>query len=158
MTGYDVDRFAWALEQATHLRARHHDRIDRENVARAIERLGEADVEELRERIRILVTTLLRWAYDSDFRSSGSHLTISRQRQQIDQLIEESPSLRGVSERLVIETYPDARRAAAVEDGPFKDAFPAGLPFLPNEVLDMNYLPDPYGDDAILGAGWWRNR
>ena len=85
-------------------------------------------------------------------------MTISRQRQQIAQLIEESPSLRGAGERLVIETYPDARRAAALEDGPFKDAFPAGLPFLPSEVLDMNFLPDPYGDDAALGAGWWRKR
>ena len=48
MTGYDVDRFAWSLEQATHLRERRHDRIDRENVARAIERLGQADLHELR--------------------------------------------------------------------------------------------------------------
>jgi hypothetical protein len=158
LTSHDVDRFAWALEQATHLRARHHDRIDRENVARTIEQLGEADVEELRERVRILITALVRWAYNSDFRSSGSHLTISAQRQQIAQLIEESPSLKGVAERLVIDTYPEARRAAAMEDGPFRDAFPAGLPFLPSEVLDMNFLPDPYGDDATLGAGWWRKR
>ena len=77
---------------------------------------------------------------------------------QIGQLIEESPSLRPVAERLVIETYPDARRTAAMEDGPFRDAFPAGLPFLPNEVFDNEFLPDPYGDEALLGAEWWRAR
>lgn len=156
MTDYAHDRFAWALEQATLLRARRQDKIDRENVARAIERLGEADVEELRERIRILLTTLVRWAYNRDFRSMGSRLTIGSQRDQIERLIEESPSLRAVAEHLVIETYADARRAAAMEDGPFRNAFPAGLPFLPNEVLDDEFLPDPYGDEAVLGAEWWR--
>jgi len=158
VTDYAHDRFGWACEQATHIRSRRIDRIDRENVARAIEHLGEADIEELRERVRILLTALVRWAYNRDFRSLGSHLTIGRQRDQIGQLIEESPSLRPVAERLVTETYPDARRAAAMEDGPFRDAFPAGLPFLPEEVFDDGFLPDPYGDEAVLGAEWWRAR
>jgi hypothetical protein len=108
--------------------------------------------------MRILLTALIRWAYEVDLRSVALNVTIFRQRQEIRSLLEESPSLVPLAERLIVEVYPQARRAAAMESGPFEDAFPAGLPFLPDEVLDDSFLPDPYRDDAIRGAGWWRDR
>ncbi len=56
------------------------------------------------------------------------------------------------------DLYPAARRAASIESGPFEDSFPAGLPFRPTEVLDEDFLPDPYGDELVRGPGWWRHR
>ena len=156
MTTYLADRAAWAGEQAAHLRHRRSAAVDRENIAAAIERLGAADIEQLRERIRILVTALLRWAYEVDLRSTALRVTITRQRHEIAQLLAESPSLVPMAEALVVDTYPAARRAAAMESGPFEDAFPAGLPFLLGEVVDDDFLPDPLGDDG--GEDWWRHR
>ncbi len=158
MTSHDADRVLWSSEQARHLMDRAGPKIDRENVARAIERLGEADVDQLRQRITILLTALIRWGYDPDIRSMGPYATIGRQRDQIARLLEDSPGLVPIAERLVIETYPEARRAAAMENGPFDDAFPAGLPFLPSEVFDDGFLPDPYGDDTADGPDGWRRR
>jgi hypothetical protein len=152
------DRAAWADEQASLLGRQEPSRIDRENVAREIERLGAADIELLRERIRILLTALVRWAFDVDLRSMGLYITIMRQRNEIAGLLKESPSLASRTLEFLIETYPKARRAAAMESGPFEDAFPAGLPFLPGEVFDLSFLPDPLGDDLIRGAEWWRDR
>jgi hypothetical protein len=158
VSGYGSDRAAWADRQASLLRERRAPAIDKENIAGIIENLGTADVEQLRDRIRILLTALLRWAYEVDLRSVALNVTIGRQRDQIERLLEDSPSLVPTARTLVVEVYPEARRAAAMEAGPFEDAFPAGLPFLPSEVLDDSFLPDPYGDDAIRGAEWWRHR
>lgn len=157
MTSYDADRFVWSEEQGRALR-RHVTTIDAARIAGIIEQLGQDDIATIGERIRILLGGLLRWAYQVDLRSVALHSTIFVQRLEIAQLIEESPSLLSCAEDMVIEQYPAARRMASFESGPFGDSFPVGLPFLPSEVLDEKFLPDPYGDDSIRGPGWWRNR
>ena len=158
MAEYEVDHAAWASEQGALLRAREFDGLDHARLADELERLGRADFEELRERIRALVTALLRWAYEAEVRSVALHSTIGAQRERIARILEDGPSLRPIAAELVIETYPVAKRAAVVESGLFEESFPEGLPFLPDEVIDRAFLPDPYGDDQVRGNYWWRNR
>ena len=158
MTEYKVDFVAWAEEQGRLLRERRLDLLDRANIAKEIKRLGEADIEVMRERIRILLTALLRWAFEVDLRSVGLSSTILTQRIEIERLLDDSPSLRTTAADLVIETYPAAKRAAVMESGLFEESFPEGLPFLPSEVFDLTFLPDPFGDDAVRGPDWWRRR
>ena len=38
--------------------------------------------------------------------------------------------------------YPKARRAAALETGLARDAFPEGCPFAETDVLAVDYLPE----------------
>lgn len=158
MAEYDLDHAAWASEQGALLRARRFDRLDHARLADELERLGGANIEELRERIRILTTALLRWAYEVDLRSVALNSTIGVQRQLVAAILEDCPSLRAVAAELVVDTYPAAKRAAVVESGLFEESFPEGLPFQPAEVLDDGFLPDPYGDDLVRGREWWRTR
>ena len=153
---YDRDRVAWTVEQGKLLRERRLDQVDRNNVAAEIERLGAGDLNVLRERVRILLTALLRWAYQVDLRSTALASTIVSQRHGIEQILSDSAGLRSHAEELVIDVYPEAKRLAVMESGLFEDSFPAGLPFLTKEVFDIEYLPDPFGDDEIRANAWWR--
>jgi hypothetical protein len=156
MIAYERDPTAWAAEQASMLRARRADSVDRAKIAAELRTLAEAEVETLRERIRIVLTALLRWAYQVDLRSVALEATISAQRHAIERRLRESPSLKATAANLVIDLYLDSKRAAVLESGLFDESFPEGLPFLPSEVFDSGFLPDPYGDDRIRGNGWWR--
>ncbi|WP_161142129.1 DUF29 family protein [Propylenella binzhouense] len=146
MTAYQRDRTAWASEQARLLRARRLPEIDAANVAREIEGLAAEDVPVLRERIRILLTALLRWAYQPDLRSTALASTMAAQRWRIEAVLKDSASLRPLVADLVVEAYPEAKRLAVLESGLFDESFPEGLPFLPHEVLDFDFRPDPFGE------------
>lgn len=105
----------------------------------------------IKERIRVLLTALLRWAYQVDVRSVALSSTIMAQRHAIERILDDSVSLRPIARELVIDIYPEAKQAAVIESGLFTESFPEGLPFLPDEVFDASFLPDPFGDDAIRG-------
>jgi hypothetical protein len=132
--------------------------VDRENVAAEIERLGDDDLEVLKERVRILLTALLRWAYQVDLRSRALSSTILAQRAEIERTLEDSAGLRACVSDLVIEMYPEAKRLAVMESGLFDESFPEGLPFLLNEVFDLHFLPDPFGENGANGRPLRRRR
>lgn len=155
---YSADRFAWSKDQARLLRARNRELIDRTHIANVIEQLGGDDVSSLRERITVLLTALLRWAFEVDHRSVGFWSTINAQRDRIQRILEDSPSLLPVATAMIVDRYAEAKKRAVLESGLFENDFPEGLPFLPAEVLDDDFMPDPYGDDPIRGAGWWQHR
>ena len=77
---------------------------------------------------------------------------------EVADILEDNPSLRPLVPTLVAEIYPVAKARAVLESGLFDDTFPDGCPFLEDEILTIGFLPDPYGDDAIRGANWWKRR
>lgn len=138
------------------LRQHQLDALDRANIASEIEKLFAEDADLARERIRVLLTALLRWAYQGDLRSSALASTITAQRGGIEHTLADSASLRSLVDDWVIEMYPEAKRMAAIESGLFEDSFPAGLPFLPSEVFDLYFFPDPFKEDEGKADAWWR--
>lgn len=151
-----ADYHAWTERQADALREERLADLDARRLAEEIDALGEADREEIRLRLGVLLTGLLRWAYEVDLRSRGWDVTIDRQRARIARLLSDSPSLASYPDDIVPEIYPQAKARAVLESGLFDDSFPEGCPFLLNEILDPDFLPDPFGDDAIRGENWWR--
>src|ERR1035438_9493947 len=92
---YEQDFALWAEETARLLRAGALDDLDIENLAEEIESMGRKDRRELRSRLKVLLSHLLKWRIQPDHRSGGSwRSTIAIQRSDIEQLLEESPSLR----------------------------------------------------------------
>lgn len=139
------------------LRERRLEGVDWTNVAEEVSRLGADDPEILQQRIRILLTSLLRWAYQTDLRSPYLLSTIGAQRGGIKSILQDSAGMATRLEEWIMDSYPEAKRLAVLESGLFDESFPESLPFLPAEVLDDAFLPDPYGDDAVTEKAW-RNR
>jgi hypothetical protein len=92
---YDRDLNLWVEDTVAKLKAHHFDQVDWANVIEEIEALARSDKRELRNRLRILLSHLLRQGYvnaGEDFR--GWELTIRDQRLSLAQILEDSPSLK----------------------------------------------------------------
>ena len=139
---YGEDFVRWTEDQAAALRAGDLDALDLENLAEEIESLGENNRRELRSRISVLVMHLLKWRHQADRRTGSWDSTIRTQRSEIEQLLEQSPSLRREIGPALGRMYRTARRNAAAETGlPLAD-FPETCPFNPDQVLEEEWLPD----------------
>jgi hypothetical protein len=132
---YDQDLLAWTERQAAHLRAGQLDRLDVEHLIEELEAMAGRLRRELKSRLRILLAHLLRWQARPRRRSRSWAATIAEQRDQIETLLEENPSLRLDLEEVARSVYPRAVRLAAIETGLPRDAFPPELPYAGTDLL-----------------------
>ena len=142
MTAYDRDFHGWAYAQAEALRRRSANEIDWENVAEEIESLGKGEQSELESRLAVLVTHLLKWAYQAERRGRSWENTIREQRRQIAKHIQRNPSLKPLLLDAFDSAYETARgEISSMLDQPL-DAIPAKPVFDWDEALTPNWMPE----------------
>jgi hypothetical protein len=140
---YDEDLLAWAERQAAHLRAGQLDRLDVEHLIEELEAMAGKLRRELKNRLRILLAHLLKWQAQPKRRSRSWAATIAEQRDQIEALLEENPSLRHDLDETARRVYPRAIRLAAIETGLPQHAFPRELPYATADILgDLDSAED----------------
>jgi hypothetical protein len=138
---YERDFVEWTRQTATLLRARRFDLLDVEHTAEEIEDIGKRDLTELNSRVRLLLVHLLKWQLQPRRRSRSWHATVVTQRQEIQDLLEQSPSLgRKLSEGLN-RNYVRALHRASIETGLARDQFPPDCPYTVPQLLDDEFLP-----------------
>jgi hypothetical protein len=103
---YDVDFYAWTLQQSKSLKERDFNSLDIVNLAEEIESLGKQQQQELKNRLSILIGHLLKWDYQPNQRSESWTYTIREQRLQILDLLEQNPSLKSYQDEAVAKAYP----------------------------------------------------
>ena len=138
---YEEDFVAWLEDQAQHARCREIDALDLENIAEELEGMARSDRRELRNRLTVLLTHLLKCWMRAERRSISSLGTIAEQRDQITMLLEDSPSLRSYPAQILDRCYPEARRRAALQMRSREGALPEACPFSIADVLDIGWLP-----------------
>lgn len=141
---YEQDFLAWVEENVARLRRGEVGRIDVPNVIEELESLGVSQRRELHSRMRVLVAHLLKWVAQPARRSSSWAGTISEQRFEIGQVLDDSPSLRSEIPSAIRKTFISARRLAARDTGLPESAFPASCPFLPEQLLDDDFWPEKF--------------
>jgi len=139
---YETDFYAWTVEQGRLLRLGELTAIDAANIAEEIEGMGRSDRRELKSRLIVLLAHLLKWLYQPEARSRSWSSTIREQRQQVELILEDSPSLRPTVAQILQQVYSAARERAADETGLADDAFPQRPPFTTDEVLSRSFLPE----------------
>jgi len=143
-SSYDEDFVAWTQYQAMVLREGKWDKMDLLNLAEEIESLGNSVRRELSSRLRILIVHLLKWHYQPERRIAGHSWenTINTQRNDIDDLLHDSPSLRPQVQERLTQQYGKARRQALQETRLAESALPESCPWTVEQVLDDNFWPD----------------
>ena len=139
MTSHDHDYYAWATESARRLRAGQVSGLDLERIAEELEDMGRSERHALSSHLKILMLHLLKWRYQPIFRGVGWQLSITNTRDEIQELLEDSPSLRGQLSALVARRYPAARQRAVLETGLPVETFPPASPFSVEQLLDDDY-------------------
>jgi hypothetical protein len=139
MSDYDTDFLTWTEHQAELLRRRaagelvNEAEIDWQNIAEEIESVGGNTRRELRNRMARLLQHLLKWHYQPERRSRSWRSTIRTQRQEIEDLLADNPSLRGKLPELFLVAYQRARTAALDETGLLD--LPQAAPFTIEQAL-----------------------
>jgi hypothetical protein len=140
---YEKDFYAWLQETIDLVKAGRLNELDRDILIDELESMGKRDRRELLSRLVILVTHLLKWAYQPEHRGSGWIGSIAEQRLQILGQLEDSPSLRTLVPEALQSTYPKAVSLAAKETGLPLGHFPTLCPFSPESLLDEDFFPSP---------------
>jgi hypothetical protein len=140
-TAYEEDFVAWLEDQARHARRGEIEALDLENIAEELEGMARSDRREIRNRLTVLLTHLLKYIMQPRRRLSSWLGTISHQRIRISSILEDSPSLRSYPAEVSDNCYAAARRQAATETRLSEGRFPAACPFTIDDALDLDWLP-----------------
>lgn len=128
LVSVDADYHAWLLEQAEALRNQRHDKVDWQNLAEELDSTARAERRELRSRLTTLLAHLLKWRYQAKKRSRSWEGTIDEQRLELEDLLDEEPSLSSYLPAAVDRAYRLARAAAGRQMGLGKAEWESLLP------------------------------
>ena len=143
-TLYEQDFYAWVEQTAELLRLQHWDTLDLEHLIEEVVDLGKSQQRALQSALRLVLSHLLKWKYQPERHSHSWQVTITRERLNIDELLQESPSLQRFlnDAEWINTTYQRARQEAIVETGLSEDNFAIACPFSVDEILDLDFYPN----------------
>ena len=140
--GYDQDFYAWAMQNAELIRQGRFAEIDAEHVAEELESMGKSQKRALGSRLTVLLAHLLKWRYQPGARGSSWRNTITIQRLELQELVEENPSLQPTLPIVLPVAYRKARLLAASETQLDLSAFPDACPFTLEQVFADDFWPE----------------
>lgn len=142
-TKYDADFAAWAVEQAAHLRARAANALDWDNLAEEIESMGRSERREIYARLKLICQHLLKWEHQRSERSRSWRATIRTQRDDLERVLLDSPSLRAYAAAELARAYAAGQKAAIDETG--VESLPAVCPWTIEQVTNPEFWPGGSG-------------
>ena len=139
---YHSDYLLWLQETRQLLKDKDFDRLDIENLIEEIESLGRSERNKLISSLRLIYQHLLKWQYQPNKRTKSWSNTISRERDNVSDYLEDVPSLKNLlqDKDVLAKAYQRGRRDAVRETG-ISD-FPQESPYAIEQVLDSNFFPE----------------
>jgi hypothetical protein len=141
---YTQDFYAWTQAQASLLETQRFDALDLAHLIEEITSLGASERRAMGSHLQQLLLHLLKWQYQPSGRQIGHswRSNIHNARDEIDAILEDSPSLRREAPRLLARRYPAARLLAYDETCLPLATFPEACPWRTEEVLDVDFWPE----------------
>jgi hypothetical protein len=136
---YESDLYEWTKEQADALRRRASNALDWDHLAEEIESIGTSQRSEIRARLKVLLVHLLKWKHQPELQCGSWRGSIREARDQIDDLLDDNPSLRAYPAECLAKAYPRARMKALDETGLLR--LPEDCPWTIDEILADDFLP-----------------
>ncbi|MDG4552700.1 MAG: DUF29 domain-containing protein [Candidatus Competibacter sp.] len=138
---YDTDFYLWTQQQAALLRQGRLQAVDAENLAEEIESMGKSDRRSIGSHLRNILLHLLKWRYQPERRGTSWIESIGTARDEVEDILADSPSLVPQVDALTTAEYSRARRKAAKETGLPLTTFPEQCPFTAEQITG-DYWPD----------------
>jgi hypothetical protein len=149
-TLYQTDYAAWTRRNAELLRARRFDELDIEHLLEELSDMSKSDRRELYSRLLVLLSHLLKWEFQyralserwREFKGDSWRSTIIEQREQLVELLRQSPGLKSAIEDTITEAYPAAVRLAHKETRLPRSTFPETCPYSRAQIFDDDFYPE----------------
>ncbi|NEX18396.1 MAG: DUF29 domain-containing protein [Halochromatium sp.] len=148
-TLYQTDYSAWAKRNAELLRARRFDALDIEHLLEELSDMSKSDRRELHSRLLVMIAHLLKWEFQyqnlaerwREFDGRRWRSTIIQQREQIADLLAESPGLKSQLDEAIAGAYSAAVRLAHKETRLPLATFPERCPYASEQLLSDDFYP-----------------
>ncbi|MCC2624703.1 MAG: hypothetical protein K0R14_576 [Burkholderiales bacterium] len=138
---HNIDFYAWTQEQAKYLKEKALDKLDLRYLFEEIMSMGAREKSELKNRLAQLFMHLLKWEYQQARQCRSWQNTISDQREELRDLLDDNPSLKPKIDEYFIKAYKKAVREVVSETGLDDSVFPQKCKWTIKQVLDDNFLP-----------------
>ncbi len=141
-TLYNQDFLLWTQQQAECLKKGRWAELDVEHLVEELEALGRSEQKELGSYLQVLLMHLLKCRYQPERKTKSWVKTISNCRNQIQDCLEDTPSLQHLLEdwEWIQKYYRRARRDAANETQKPIETFPLECPFTMEQLLAPEFL------------------
>ena len=139
---YDQDFYAWSNQQAALLRAGQLQQADIAHIAEEIESMGKSEKRELISRLTVLLLHLVKWRFQPANRGRSWRLSVEGQRLDIEDLLQDNPSLRPIVAESIGHAWRRALIEAEKETGLEASTFPAICPWEADRLLNDDFWPE----------------
>jgi Domain of unknown function DUF29 len=112
---YEQDFNLWIDQTVALLKEGHFKELDLENLIDELESISKRDRREVLSRLKIMLMHLLKRKYQPDQRSGSWESSIRNNRDEIAQILMDSPSLKSYPQDVLEQAYAIARKNAASE-------------------------------------------
>ncbi len=140
-TLYDKDFYAWTQEQAKLIKEKALSKLDLIHLYDELNIMGAKEKSELKNRLAQLLMHLLKWKYQPTRQSRSWQNTIEDQREELEDLFEDNPSLKNKVNDCFIKSYKKAVRKAIEETGLDESVFPQACEWSLDQILDNEFYP-----------------
>ncbi len=141
-TLYEQDFYAWTQQQMILIKNEQYNQLDIQHLYEELEGLGASQHKEARNRLKILLTHLLKWKFQPDYRCNSWKFTIKTQRRDLKEHLENNSSLKHYLNDYLISSYESSRDKSHEETGIFLDNFPIKCPWTIEQILDDEFYPN----------------
>ena len=136
-TLYETDFNLWLDEQSSYLKNQNFSQLDLENLIEEIESMARSDKRSLRSQMVRILKHMLKLKYQptKQVDSSSWGTTIRDGQNQIEAILEDSPSLKTMPGEYLEKAYSKALKEASIETGLPLLIFEKGCPWTIEQVL-----------------------
>jgi hypothetical protein len=133
---YTTDYAGWAEDTAQAIEDGRFQDIDRAALADEVRDLSKSERRGMTNALKVLVLHMLKIRYQPEKQTPSWRASINVQRDDVEEYLQESPSLRPDLPRLLRKAYKHARIEAAEETGLALDVFPESCEWTVTEMLE----------------------
>jgi hypothetical protein len=140
---HNQDFYAWTQQQAQFLKSGQFSKLDVEHLVEELESMSATEKRELISRLEVLLMHLLKWQFQPAFQGRSWLLTIEEQRLQLDDHLQENPSLKNPEflQLSIDKAYRRALVKAEKETGLARKTFPQICPYSFEQIMDIDFYP-----------------
>lgn len=139
---YEKDFYAWTQEQAKLIKDKALIKLDLNHLYEELNIMGAKEKSELKNRLAQLLMHLLKWKYQSIRQSRSWKNTIEDQREELEDLLKDNPSLKNKINECFERSYKKAIRRAIEETGLDESVFPQECEWSIDEIMNETFFPN----------------
>jgi hypothetical protein len=136
---FETDEVAWLERSRDLIQQDRYRELDYAHLAEYLDDMAKRDKREVKSRLKTLLVHLLKWQFQPDARSVSWDVTITNQREELEELFS-SATLRNHAAQILDQVFELAVKQAAKETGLARDRFPGTCPYSLAELL-QDILP-----------------